>query len=75
MNQRFIYINKFFVIFISLWLDINRTEVSFIVKADFRLHHNLEGKYDNITYSQSGFYWCKTKFQMIRIGACHVQSG
>lgn len=32
------------------------------------LRHNLEGKYDNIPYNQSRFYWRKIKFQMPIIG-------
>ena len=39
------------------------------------LRHDLEGKYDNISYNQSGFYWCKIKFQIIKIDSRHVQSG
>ena len=37
------------------------------------LRHDLEGKYDNICYNQSGFYWCKSKFQMIKIDSRRVQ--
>ena len=40
---------------ISFWLDTNRTQVNFRVKADFLTTHNLEGKYDDIPYNQSGF--------------------
>ena len=77
-----IYINTFFVIFISLWLfcfdwPLTGLSISEFYKSKliFGLRHNLEGKYDNIPYTQSGFYWCKIKFQMIRICTCHVQSG
>ena len=44
-------------------------------KKIFWLRHNLEGKCDNIPYNQSGFYWSKIKFQMIKIDSRHLQSG
>ena len=36
------------------------------LKLIFWLLHNLKGKYDNIPYNQSGFYWSKIKLQMVK---------
>ena len=39
------------------------------LKLIFVSRHNLQGKYDNIPYDQSGFYWRKIKVKWLRLTA------